>query len=45
MGFLRTTARGRSEATPARMLLIVGTLIVVVAAILVAVLFLLQEAV
>jgi hypothetical protein len=43
MGFLRTTARGRSEATPARALLAVGTMILIAVAVLVAVLLLLQS--
>jgi hypothetical protein len=43
MGFLRTTARGRSEATPARALTGVATIILVVVALLVALLFLLQQ--
>ena len=43
MGFLRTTARGRSEATPARALLAVATVILIAVAVLVALLFLLQS--
>jgi uncharacterized membrane protein YidH (DUF202 family) len=43
MGFLRTTARGRSEATPARALTGVASIILVVVVLLVALLFLLQQ--
>ncbi|MGH3104299.1 MAG: hypothetical protein ACRDN6_09435 [Gaiellaceae bacterium] len=40
---MRTMARGRSEGTPARLLLSVGTVIVVAVAIVVALVFALQQ--
>jgi hypothetical protein len=44
MSFLRTTARGRSEATPARLLLGVATVVIIAVAILLVAIYAIQAA-